>query len=104
MGVLTGEALESWVAESCRAQGVPLKVTDPKTVVKVVTLLGGRPDRSGPGRPGRPDGRSKTPDQFHPAGVKDPCAGSSGANDSVVKHRVHDGSLTAEVKTCPLGT
>ncbi len=104
VGVLTGEALESWVAESCRAQGVPLKVTDPRTVAKVLTLLNGRPDRSGPARPGRTDGRSKAPDQAHPFGVEASGAGSAGPNDGMVEDRVNDGALLVEIEACPLST
>jgi hypothetical protein len=33
-----------WVEESCRAQGVEVKVTDPKTIEQVAVLL-----REGPG-------------------------------------------------------
>jgi hypothetical protein len=30
----------AWVEETCSAQGVPAKVTDPGTIEKVATLLG----------------------------------------------------------------
>lgn len=33
--------LAAWVARSCEAQGVPVKVTDPVTLRDVVVLLGG---------------------------------------------------------------
>lgn len=102
MGVLSGEALEAWVAQSCRAQGVPLKVTDARTVAKVLTLLSGRPDRSGPGRPGRTDGRSETPGQLHPLGVESSGAGSPGSNDGMVEDRVDDGALLIEIEARPL--
>ena len=48
MGLLSGEALASWVLQSCVAQGVPVKVTDARVIDRVRTLLGGKPD--GPGR------------------------------------------------------
>lgn len=37
---------QRWLEESCRASGVPLKVTDPNTIDKVFTLLGGYVARS----------------------------------------------------------
>jgi hypothetical protein len=33
------EAVRRWVEESCRAQGIEAKVTDPKTVEKIAVLL-----------------------------------------------------------------
>lgn len=38
---MTPEELEAWVRKSCEEQGVPVKVTDPATISKVATLLGG---------------------------------------------------------------
>lgn len=32
--------MQTWLEESCRASGVPLKVTDPATLAKVAVLLG----------------------------------------------------------------
>lgn len=32
----------AWLEKSCEDQGVPLKVTDPTTIRKVVTLLTGK--------------------------------------------------------------
>ena len=34
-------AVAAWVAASCQAQGVPVAVSDPEVVRRVVTLLGG---------------------------------------------------------------
>lgn len=31
--------MQAWLEESCRASGVPLKVTDPETLAKVAVLL-----------------------------------------------------------------
>jgi len=42
-GVLTGDALVNWVVKSCLAQRVPVKVTDPRAVDRVSTLLSGTP-------------------------------------------------------------
>jgi hypothetical protein len=102
MVVLSGDGLERWVAESCRTQGVPFKVTDGRTVAKVVTLLNGRPDRSGPGRSGRTDARSKAPDQSHPIRVESPCTGLARTDEAVVEDRIDNGSLAVEIEARPL--
>jgi len=103
VGVLTGQALEAWVAKGCRAQGVPFKVTDARTVAKVLTLLDGRPGRSGPARPGRPDARStRAPDQTQPFRVEVPSPSASRSNDGMVEDGVDDGSLTVEIEAGPL--
>lgn len=102
VGVLTGQALEAWVTEGCRAQGVLFKVTDGRTVAKVLTLLDGRPGRSGPARTGRPAGRSNAPDQADPFRVEVPCSGSSGSDDGMVEDSVDDGSLAVEIEARPL--
>lgn len=56
MARLTDEEVAAFVAASCRAQGVPVKVTDPLVLGEVAVLLGGR---------GRADG---DPRQRVPAG------------------------------------
>jgi len=33
------EAVRQWVKDSCRTQGIEAKVTDPKTIEKIATLL-----------------------------------------------------------------
>ncbi len=46
MAKLTREQVAAWLATSCAAQGVPVKVTDPQTLAKVAALLtpaGGAP-------------------------------------------------------------
>jgi hypothetical protein len=45
--------LGAWVRTSCEAQGVPVKISDPAVVAKVVTLLGGSALAQG-ARSGRP--------------------------------------------------
>ncbi len=39
MPTLTPEQVAAWLATSCAAQGVPVKVTDPQTLAKVAALL-----------------------------------------------------------------
>lgn len=44
-GLSAAEDLAAWVAKSCAAQGVPVKVTDPTVVRRVAALLNARPRR-----------------------------------------------------------
>ena len=37
---ITPEVVTAWVEDSCAAQGVPVKVTDPLTVRRVAAILG----------------------------------------------------------------
>lgn len=99
---MSDEALSAWVAEGCRSQGVPFKVTDARTVAKVLTLLNGRTDRSRPERSGRPDGRSEAPDQAHPFGVERSCSPLSRPDDGMVQDGIDNGTLTVEVEARPL--
>lgn len=47
MGRLSNEKLALWVAASCSASGVPVKITDTRVLAQVAVLLTGR----GPGSP-----------------------------------------------------
>jgi hypothetical protein len=38
------EVVASWVDASCRAQGIPVKITDPLALHQVCVLLGAAPD------------------------------------------------------------
>jgi hypothetical protein len=38
-------AVRRWVERSCAAQGVPVEVTDPSVLARVVVLLGGGRER-----------------------------------------------------------
>jgi hypothetical protein len=103
---LTPDQLAAWVQRSCRAQGVPVKVTDAGVAARVVALLGG------PAVGGRaqarsasthPDpARSQPPRGPHPVGVQAPGATDSGADDCVVQDGPDDGGLAVQVQSSPL--
>jgi len=90
--------LAAWVALSCAAQGVPVKITDPVVLRRVCVLLGAT--ESGP-RLGRQPGRGPTrpvleaPERPHPLGVQGPAA-AHGLDHGVVQHRRDDGVSPAE--------
>lgn len=98
-GVLSGDALVNWVTKSCLAQKVPLKVTDPRVVGRVRTLLSGTP--GGPERSGSPAGPtgslSQSPDRLHPVGVEHGDTLGGGFDDGVEHHGFDDGLLAVEV-------
>lgn len=48
------EALAAWVAQSCHAQGVPERVTDPGVLGRVGALLGAVPERTDASAAGAP--------------------------------------------------
>lgn len=54
---LASEVVAAWVAASCSAQGVPVKIADAGAIRDVAVLLTGR-DRIGPGAPQGVKGRS----------------------------------------------
>lgn len=63
--MLDRESLATWVAESCAAQGVPVRATDPGLIARIGVLLG-----VAPGTDGRASGRStaaasEPPDGFN---------------------------------------
>ena len=47
---LSGVELAEWVARSCAAQGVPVKVSEARTVEQVRVLLSGQGGRTAPAR------------------------------------------------------
>ena len=47
LSALSAEDLAAWVAKSCAAQGVPVKVTDPAVLRQVGVLLTGQASGSG---------------------------------------------------------
>ncbi len=95
----------SWVAASCAAQGVPVKVTEPGVVRRVGALLGAAPDgargrkRSGTRAPS--GARSVAPHDGHAGGVEDLDPWGAGSDDGVVDHSLDDGVLPGEVEGAP---
>jgi hypothetical protein len=65
---LNGFDLGAFVAASCEASGVPVKVTDPGAVRAVVTLLSGTAGGSGVAAPSQT--RSDPPDEADPVRVE----------------------------------
>src|SRR5437868_1195436 len=102
---LTGEELAAWVASSCAAQGVPVKVTDPTVVRRVGALLGAPAEgsraqpRSGSTRPA--DGRSVAPHDGHAERVQFPGSLRSGGDDGVVDQGCDDGVLPRQGEITP---
>lgn len=104
MGSLSPEALSAWVEASCRRQGVPVKVSEARTVEQVRVLLTGQAGRTAAARQrGRsaPAGRSEPPDRPDPFGVDGLGAAGSGSDDSVVEHGADDGRLPGQVQSAP---
>lgn len=100
MGPLSGEELAAWVAASCAAQGVALKITDLGVIKRVQVLLG-----AGGGGGGSRVPTAPLPPPTRP--LQPPHRGDSvgielggmfaGADDSVVEHGTDDGDLLDEV-------
>jgi hypothetical protein len=97
-GVLSGDALVNWVVKSCVAQGVPFKVTDPRAVDRVSTLLSGRATTPVRGVGPAPAGLfSESPDRIDPIGVEEVDAWASRFDDSVEHDGADDRLLSVEV-------
>lgn len=98
-GVLSGDALVNWVVKSCVAQRVPPKVSDPRAVDRVTTLLSGRPGRVGQsvsstGPTGHP---SEAPDRLNPIGVEPRDALDARSDDGVEHDGFDDRMLSVEI-------
>jgi len=105
MGPLTGDELVAWVAASCQAQGLGLKVTDPATVAQVVALLGATAAGSGRrGSDARSAGRRRlqAPHRADAGRVEAPRSRGAGVYDGVVEHGFHHGDLLEEGEAGPL--
>lgn len=104
MGPLKPEALAAWVAASCSAQGVAVKVRDAQAVARVRTLLSGPDARTGRRDDARPGGRSRlqAPDRVDPLDVKASRSRRAGGDHSVIQDGPNDGNLPVEVERRPL--
>ena len=94
------------MTETCRAQGVPVKVTDARAVDKVRTLLcAGSP---GPGRGvsavGTANRRLEAPHWRDPGGVEFSGTADTGTDYGVVEEGVDDRPLPSEVESRPLAS
>jgi hypothetical protein len=101
---LSDEQLVAWVAASCQAQGVSVKVSEARTVEQVRVLLTGQAGRTAPARTrGRsaPAGRSQPPHRPDPLRVKGLSATGAWADHGVVEHGAHDGRLSGQVQSGP---
>ena len=104
MGSLTAEAVAAWVTASCQAQGVPVKVSEARTVEQVRVLLTGHAGRTAPARQrGRsaPAGRSQPPERPDPFGVKGPGATRARSDHGVLQHSPDDRGLPGQVQAGP---
>lgn len=103
---LTDAELAAWVASSCAAQGVPVKVTDPTVVRRVGTLRGAAGagprvrKRSGTRGPA-PGVRSVSPGDGDAASFEHVDPGGSGSNRDVVDQGSDDGVLPRQVEVRP---
>jgi len=98
------ERLRLWVEASCAAQGVPVKVSDPRVLANVAALLapaaGGSATARQRGR-SRPAAASGAPDRLHPGQVQRTGPGSTGSDDGVVEHGRDDRGLPGEGQVVP---
>jgi hypothetical protein len=104
VGRLSDEELAAWVAASCQAQGVPVKVSEARTVEQVRVLLTGQAGRTAPARTrGRsgPARRSQPPYRPDTSRVESLSAAGSRSDDRVVEHGPHDRRLPGQVQSGP---
>ncbi len=102
MAGLSDDDIAAWVADSCAAQGVPVKITDPEAVRRVGVLMRAA-DAPRPAAKLRPVRRpASQPPLGHDPGRIEPVDTGS-VHDSVIEHGADDGSLTVEVQSRPLG-
>jgi hypothetical protein len=101
----TEAEIAAWVASSCQAQGVPVKVTDPAIIRQVGVLLGSAPERAGAQARSartRPLGvESEAPLDVDAGGVKGPDSGRSRADHRVVHQGRDDRVLPGQGETFP---
>ena len=106
MAVLKGDALLSWVTETCVAQGLPVKVEDARVVTQVRDLLNG--GTAAPARGASPEEatgrRSKAPVRYDPSGVQLPGPQGTSFDHDMIEDRVDDRPLTQEGEARPLAS
>ena len=103
---LSADALAAWVRASCAAQGVAVRVTDPRVLRDVSVLLGLSPGRepaqarSGSRRPA--GGDLQTPHGLDAGRVQGAGSGLTRGDHGVVEDGLHDGPLPGQVQRRPL--
>lgn len=100
------EVVRRWLMDSCAAQGVPVRVGDPRVLSEVAALIGGvggRRPRQAKRAPASTLPPSEPPNGLDSARVQ--AAGSVGAwgDNRVLDDGADDGVLTVEVQARPLG-
>lgn len=104
MGRLSEQQIAAWVTASCQAQGVPVRVSEARTVEQVRVLLTGQAGRTAPAlQRGRsaPGGRSQPPDRPYSGGVEGLGSGRSWSDDGVVEDGADDRGLPGQVQAGP---
>jgi hypothetical protein len=104
VGRLSDEQLAAWVAASCQAQGLPVKVSEARVVEQVRVLLTGQAGRTAPARTrGRsaPVGRSQPPYRPDTSRVEGLSAAGSRSDDRVVEYGAEDCRLPGQVQSGP---
>lgn len=98
---LSGDDLAVFVARSCAAQGVPVRLSDAGVVRRVVALLGGDPPAKAAEPPADGAPLSELPDDVDSVGVELPSAGFARSDHDVVNDSRHDRSLAGEIEFGP---
>jgi hypothetical protein len=102
--VVTPDQVAAFVAATCAAQGIAVKVTDPGAIRDVVTLLGGArgPSRAGT-RSARAVGTRDRLEQPHRTdpGLVEASAPVTGLDDDVIDDRSDNGDLLAQGERRP---
>lgn len=103
---LTPDEVAAFVAASCAAQGVAVKVSDPSVVRRVGALLGapgpGRARTRGAGARGTGTGATSVPPHdLDPGRVQRHDPRGAGSDDNVVDQGLDDGVLTVQVQRPP---
>jgi len=112
------EEVREWVEASCRAQGLPVKVSDTAVVKRVGVLLGGAPDPQGRSDAGRAHAAAaasthraarpancehvlESPERSDTLRVQRSRTQHAGRDHGVVQHGGDDRGLPVEVQPMP---